>query len=98
MTAQPQSQKQRLLALLADHDWHTTLDIMARVYCVEGERGIARVGARIWDLKHDGNEIEARHETSKVWSYRLKPIAIPAPAPREPIAAGQISFLRARGY
>jgi biotin operon repressor len=72
-SAESGSQKEKLLALLKDKEWHTTVEIAEKVYCRE-QAGICRVGARIWDVKHAGYEIESRpHNGSKtVWEYRMK--------------------------
>ena len=64
------SQKQRLLTLLADYEWHSTPQIQIAVYGAN-HLGIARVAARINDLKNDGHDIESKKITQAIWSYRL---------------------------
>lgn len=65
------TQKQRLLNLLRDGEWHTTIEILHTVYGQEGDKGIARAGARIWDLKADGYQIESRKANGSIWEYRM---------------------------
>lgn len=50
------SQANRLLQLLADGKVHRTDEILEKVYG-GSHLGIARVGARIWDLKSRGHKI-----------------------------------------
>lgn len=50
------SQKQLLKELLSDGKPHRTDEIMDKVYG-GSHLGLARVGARIWDLKKDGCQI-----------------------------------------
>ncbi len=66
------SQTDRLLDLLNDGQWHSTPDILAAVYGSE-HLGIARIGARVKDLKDRGFEIESRRDDmhKTVWHYRL---------------------------
>lgn len=64
------SQKRRLFDLLKDHEWHTTVEILGKVYSLGGQ-GIARIGARVADLKADGCTIESRKSHGSVWEYRL---------------------------
>lgn len=64
------SQKQKLLTLLSDYEWHTTPQIQIAVYGAN-HLGIARVAARINDLKQDGHDIESRKVTQSIWEYRL---------------------------
>lgn len=68
--ASGRSQKDRLLAMLSDGQWHTTPEIMERVYGSD-HLGLSRIPARANDLKNDGYQIESRHDTKSVWSYRL---------------------------
>lgn len=64
------SQKERLYSLLRDGAWHDTVEILEKVY--GGNRsGIARVGARIHDLRQDGHTIEGRDKTKTIYEYRL---------------------------
>lgn len=64
------SQKDRLLTLLADYNWHSTPSIQIAVYGAN-HLGIARVAARVNDLKNDGHDIESRKITQAIWEYRL---------------------------
>jgi len=67
---QSNSQKARLLTLLSDYEWHDTPNIQVAVYGAN-HLGIARVAARVNDLKNDGHDIESRKITQAIWSYRL---------------------------
>jgi hypothetical protein len=51
------SQKQKLYNLLSDFEPHSTVEIMQKVYGGD-HLGLARVGARIHDIKADGHEIK----------------------------------------
>jgi hypothetical protein len=65
------SQVQKLHELLMDNKWHNTVEILESVYGIE-HSGIARVGARVHDLKNLGYEIESRCTKKKgIWEYRL---------------------------
>jgi hypothetical protein len=65
------SQVQKLHELLMDNKWHNTIEILESVYGIE-HSGIARIGARVHDLKNLGYEIESRHTKKKgIWEYRL---------------------------
>jgi hypothetical protein len=65
------SQVQKLHELLMDNKWHNTVEILESVYGIE-HSGIARVGARVYDLKNLGYDIESRRTKKKgVWEYRL---------------------------
>lgn len=68
------SQATQLLELLSDNRWHSTVEIMERVYG-GSHLGIARIGARIFDLKAKGHTIEGkRHpENPTIFLYRLMP-------------------------
>lgn len=67
------TQKQRLLELLKDYKPHRTDEIMEKVYG-GSHCGLARVGARIWDLKQDGKEISGRKDPDNhaLYWYQLK--------------------------
>ncbi len=69
--AKGKSQKQRLLALLQDHEAHTTIEIMTKVYRVGEDRGIARIASRINDLRNDGHKIETIRITQTLTAYKL---------------------------
>lgn len=64
------SQKEKLFALLSDYEWHDTVQILERVYGGD-HLGLARVGARIHDIKNDGYEVSCRRKQGSVWEYRL---------------------------
>lgn len=64
------SQKQRLLTFLSDHEWKTTPQIQVAVYGAN-HLGVARIGARVNDLKNDGYKIESRKVTQSIWEYKL---------------------------
>ena len=65
------SQKERLLTVLSDGEWHTTVEIGERVYGFHS--GIYRIGARIHDLKKDGYDIHSQATDNKaIWRYRLQ--------------------------
>lgn len=69
------TQVERLRELLADGQWHSTVEILGVVYGLE-HSGIARIGARIWDLSkrlHAGESIESKRDPERktVWLYRL---------------------------
>lgn len=64
------SQKARLLAILHNYKTHTTPDLLEKVYG-DQHLGIARLAARINDLKKDGYLIESKKQGKSVWSYRL---------------------------
>lgn len=51
------SQSAKLLALLSDGNPHSTVEILNAVYG-GSHLGIARIGARIYDLKKSGKEIK----------------------------------------
>jgi len=68
------SQKQRLLNLLSDCEWHSTIEICDVVYGY-AHAGLARVGARIWELRKAGHTIEGKHDKDRqtIYHYRLVP-------------------------
>jgi hypothetical protein len=65
------SQKGKLYDLLKDGLWHDTVEILDVVYGTTG-KGIARIGARVADLKADGLLIVSRRKDWSVWEYRLE--------------------------
>lgn len=68
------SQTQKLYNLLSDGKPHRTDSIMKIVYG-DDHLGLARVGARIWDIKNKYNvEIESwkDKETPSLWWYQMK--------------------------
>lgn len=66
------SQKIRLLKLLSDGKPHRTDNILQEVYGSE-HLGLARVGARIWDLKQAGKNIVGwKDENKQLYWYQLK--------------------------
>lgn len=66
------SQTTKLLALLSDGQPHSTLDIMEKVYG-NSHLGLARVGARVYDLRQKGHEIEGKKdkENPAIYWYKL---------------------------
>jgi hypothetical protein len=71
------SQTDKLHKLLRDGKWHTTPNILAEVYG-SSHLGIARIGARIWDLRHRYNRtIETRRIRDTIWAYRMPRIRKP---------------------
>jgi biotin operon repressor len=65
------SQKQRLLTLLSDYNWHRTDEIDEVVYGSAGFKR-SRISARVDDLRHDGYEItKAEHVEGSVYKYRM---------------------------
>ncbi len=82
MTRKP-SQADRLLKLLSDGQPHSTIEILARVYGT-GHSGVARIGARIADLKARGYDIPDAvrdKENPTVFWYRMS-LTGPAKAER----------------
>lgn len=66
------SQKARILSMLQDHLWHTSVEIMHRVYNIKEDRGVCRIPARICELRKAGYEIDTDGKTSRtVCRYRL---------------------------
>lgn len=67
------SQAEKLRQVLSDGAAHSTVELLDRVYGV-GHSGIARLGARIKDLRDRGMEIESwkDNENKTVWYYQLK--------------------------
>lgn len=64
------SQKQKLLDLLGDGEWHTTPQIQKDVYGGD-HLGVARISARILDLRSDGHLIESKKMDKTIWAYKL---------------------------
>lgn len=64
------SQKDRLHGLLKDGVWHDTVEILGKVYGGD-HLGLARIGARVWEIKAEGHKIECRKKMGSVWEYRL---------------------------
>ena len=65
------SQKDRILALLADGEWHTTLEIMEKAYRVFGKVGNCRYASRIDELRKEGYDIACEHDHDKIFKYRI---------------------------
>ena len=67
------SQAEKLRRLLSDGQPHSTIEILERVYG-GSHLGIARVGARIHDLKAKGHEITGWKDEKNpaVYFYRMK--------------------------
>ena len=70
-------------------DWFSTVE------CVR-DFHILRLGARIYDLRAEGYEIEERKVAGKSWSeYRLRPprpVNLPSPFPEKPKVAQDSLF------
>ncbi len=66
------SQADKLLELLSDEEAHSTVEIMRVVYGGD-HLGLARVGARVYDLKEKGYVIESRPGkiNKTIWYYKL---------------------------
>jgi len=66
------NQTDRLLKLLKDKKWHDTAEIQEKVYG-RAHLGCARIGARIWELRHDGGYlITGRKAEGALYEYRLR--------------------------
>lgn len=52
------TQKEKILRHLKDYGSITPMDAFV-------EYGIMRLGARVWDLRHDGYNIETKNERSR---------------------------------
>jgi tetrahydromethanopterin S-methyltransferase subunit D len=72
------TQTERLLELLKDHQPHRTDEILLKVYGSQ-HMGIARIGARIADLKNLGHTITGYHDprNRKLYIYKLIPPVVP---------------------
>ena len=72
------TQKQIILNRLRRGDWFSTVERVREFH-------ILRLGARIYDLRAEGYEIEERKVEGKSWSeYRLRParpVNLPPPFP-----------------
>lgn len=64
------TQKERLLALLSDGEWHTTPEIQTKVYGAD-HLGVARIASRVTNLRNDGYKIEGKYYKKSIWMYRL---------------------------
>ena len=85
------SQSDRLLTLLSDLKWHCTSEILSVVYGSE-HAGIARIGARIKDLKDKGAEIDGKRDPNKpslYWYRLIRPPVEPSPKVL-PIGSGRV--------
>jgi biotin operon repressor len=67
-----QSQLEKLLKLLLDKKPHSTVEILKKVYGAD-HLGLARVGARIWELRKEGYKIGGRKHPIKqsVYIYQM---------------------------
>ena len=67
------SQADRILKLLSDGKPYSTIEIMERVYG-GSHLGIARIGARVHDLRGKGHEIDGwkDKENPAIFWYQLK--------------------------
>ena len=77
------SQSDRLYNLLSDGLPHSTLEIMDKIYGDE-HLGLARCGARIWDVKKKYNlEINGWHDPEKPTIYWYQAV-LPQSDPKTP--------------
>ena len=78
------TQKQVILNRLQEGTWFSNVERVRDFH-------ILRLGARIWDLRQEGYEIEERKVEGKSWSeYRLRParkIELPPAFKTEPSSA-----------
>lgn len=68
------SQTTEILNVLSDHMAHSSFELVERVYHANGPT-LARLGARIWDLRQKGWRIDSwrdQVDRSKHW-YCLRP-------------------------
>jgi hypothetical protein len=67
------SQATKLLKLLSDGQPHSTIDIMEKVYGY-AHLGLVRVGARIYDLRQLGHEIDGWKDEKNpaIFWYQMK--------------------------
>lgn len=67
------SQSSRLFLLLSDGEPHSTIEIIEQVYG-GSHLGLARVGARVYDLRREGYEIEGwkDKENPSIYWYQMK--------------------------
>lgn len=63
------TQKQKLEDFLEDGCWKSTIEIRDHVYGGD-HLSMARIAARVYDLKQDGYEIESRKKQGNIWEYR----------------------------
>jgi hypothetical protein len=84
------SQSKRLFNLLKDGKEHSTVEILEVVYG-GSHTGLARVGARIKDLKDDGRDIDGYFKpgSRSVYWYRLKNPPLPPPRYEMQVRNGQ---------
>jgi hypothetical protein len=69
------TQKERIFNRLKIGEWLSSVEASRDMY-------IMRLGARIWDLWHDGHNIIERKVAGKSWSeYRLIPTQAPTMPP-----------------
>lgn len=82
------TQAARILQLLKDYRQHNTVEILRDVYGSE-HLGIARIGARIADLKKLGHHIIGYHDPQnrKLYVYKLIPPQVPILPPAFPPAS-----------
>jgi hypothetical protein len=81
------TQTERLAQFLKDYKPHNTVEILREVYGSE-HLGIARIGARIADLKKLGHNIIGYHDPQnrRLYVYRLIPPEVPVMPPAFPKA------------
>lgn len=69
-----QSQSSKLLDMLSDFQPHSTVEIMEKVYGND-HLGLSRVGARIFDIRKKGHDIEGWKDPNNptIYWYKLNP-------------------------
>jgi hypothetical protein len=72
------SQAEKLRRLLSDGEPHSTVEIMEKVYG-GSHLGLARVGARIYDLKRGGHEITGWKDEKQPQIYWYQMTVKPRP-------------------
>lgn len=78
------TQAERIKEVLADGEPHSTVEILQRVYG-PSHSGIARIGARIHDLKGKGLSIDGWKDPENPTIYWYKMAAMPKKARMVPV-------------
>jgi len=65
-----QSQTERILEILSDGQPHPTTEIVRKAYNVRNQ-SICRLGARIYDLRQRGLDIETLPYRGVIFAYKL---------------------------
>ena len=82
------SQRERLLDLLKDGEPHSTIEILNEVYGVE-HYGVARISARIIELRREGYLIDGWKDKEKKTVYWYRLVGSRASAAPKPLKAAQ---------